>query len=91
MWDVEGKKYLDFFAGFATLNQGHCHPRIVNAMREQVGILHHTARAIGHNLLYQVSEKLTSLFDYEKVLLTNTGMNETKEPLLHHLGKQYYT
>lgn len=83
MWDVEGRKYLDFFAGFATLNQGHCHPKIVNTMREQVGILHHTARAIGHNTLYEISEKLTDLFGYEKVLLTNTGM----ELLLYHLTR----
>ncbi|XP_065220915.1 ornithine aminotransferase, mitochondrial [Planococcus citri] len=74
MWDVEGKKYLDFFAGFATLNQGHCHPRIVNTVKEQIGVLHHTARAICHNNLYEASEKLTSLFKYDKVLLTNTGV-----------------
>lgn len=79
MWDVEGKKYLDFFAGFATLNQGHCHPKIVATMREQVGILHHTARAICHNLLYEISEKLTSMMEYDKVLLTNTGKNVRPE------------
>lgn len=73
MWDVEGKKYLDFFGAFATLNQGHCHPKIVATMREQVGILHHTARAIHHNLLYEISEKLCSLMKFDQVLLTNTG------------------
>ncbi|XKL69035.1 hypothetical protein PGB90_006804 [Kerria lacca] len=74
IWDVEGKKYLDFFAGFATLNQGHCHPKIIKSMREQIGVLHHTARAIYHNLLWEISEKLTNLMKYDKVLMTNTGV-----------------
>lgn len=74
LWDVEGKKYLDLFAGFATCNQGHCHPKIVAALREQVGILHHTSRAISHNTLYPLLERLTSLFEYDRVFLTNTGV-----------------
>jgi len=65
---------LDFLGAFATLSQGHCHPKILAAVREQACILHHTSRATHHNLLYQVSEKLCTLTNFEKVLLTNTGM-----------------
>lgn len=89
MWDVEGRKYLDFFAGFATLNQGHCHPEIIATVREQVGILHHTARAICHNLLYQVSEKLTTIFGFDKVLLTNTGKSSLLVRLLFFIRASY--
>ncbi|XP_022160578.1 ornithine aminotransferase, mitochondrial-like [Myzus persicae] len=74
MWDVEGKKYYDFVGGFATLNQGHCHPKIIKAMTDQLNKLHHTSRAIFHDSLYQLNEFLTKQFDYEKVLNMNTGV-----------------
>jgi len=74
MWDVEGKKYYDFLGGFATLNQGHCHPKIIKAMVDQVGRLHHTSRAIFHDSLYELNEFLTRQFGYEKVLNMNTGV-----------------
>jgi len=73
MWDVEGKKYYDFVGGFATLNQGHCHPKIVKAMVDQVNRLHHTSRAIFNDTLYELNEFLTQQFGYEKVLNMNTG------------------
>lgn len=75
MWDVEGKKYYDFVGGFATLNQGHCHPKIIKALTDQVGKLHHTSRAIFHDALYELNEFLTNQFGYEKVLNMNTGKN----------------
>lgn len=74
MWDVEGKKYYDFLGGFATLNQGHCHPKILKAMTDQVSKLHHTSRAIFHDCLYELNEFLTQQFDYDKVLNMNTGV-----------------
>ncbi|CAI6352742.1 unnamed protein product [Macrosiphum euphorbiae] len=74
MWDVEGKKYYDFVGGLATLNQGHCHPKIINAMTDQLNKLHHTTRAIFHDSLYELNEFLTEQFDYEKVLNMNTGV-----------------
>jgi ornithine--oxo-acid transaminase len=74
MWDVEGKKYYDFVGGFATLNQGHCHPKIIKAMTDQLNKLHHTSRAIFHDALYELNEFLTKQFDYEKVLNMNTGV-----------------
>lgn len=73
MWDVEGKKYYDFLGGYATLNQGHSHPKIIKAMVDQVNKLHHTSRAIFHNTLYELDEVLTKLFGYDKVLNMNTG------------------
>lgn len=76
MWDIEGKKYYDFLGGFATLNQGHCHPKIIKAMTDQVSRLHHTSRAIFHDCLYELNEFLTKQFDYDKVLNMNTGKNE---------------
>lgn len=77
MWDVEGKKYYDFLGGFATLNQGHCHPKILKAMIDQVSKLHHTSRAIFHDCLYELNEFLTQKFDYDKVLNMNTGKCNT--------------
>ncbi|KAL4134829.1 hypothetical protein QTP88_006533 [Uroleucon formosanum] len=74
MWDVEGKKYYDFVGGFATLNQGHCHPKIIKAMTDQLNKLHHTSRAIFHDSLYELNEFLTKQFSYEKVLNMNTGV-----------------
>lgn len=73
MWDVEGKKYYDFLGGFATLNQGHCHPKIIKAMVDQVNVLHHTSRAIFHDSLYELNEFLTKQFGFDKVLNMNTG------------------
>ncbi|XP_050529548.1 ornithine aminotransferase, mitochondrial [Daktulosphaira vitifoliae] len=74
MWDVEGKKYFDFLGGFATLNQGHCHPKIIKAMVDQLSILHHTSRAIHHDCLYELNEFLTKTFGFDKVLNMNTGV-----------------
>jgi len=74
MWDVEGKKYYDFVGGFATLNQGHCHPKIIKALTDQVGKLHHTSRAIFHDALYELNEFLSNQFGYDKVLNMNTGV-----------------
>lgn len=45
VWDVEGKKYFDFLAGYSALNQGHCHPKILAAMVQQAGMSGHNAQA----------------------------------------------
>lgn len=90
MWDNEGKKYLDFLGGFATLNQGHCHPKILKTLHEQSSILHHTSRAIYHDLLYQLGEYLTNLFRYKKFIPMNTGVEggETSIKLARKWGYQ---
>lgn len=67
LWDVEGKRYFDFLSGYSAANLGHCHPRVVQALREQAGILHHTSRAFYTDALGEYSEFITRLFGYDKV------------------------
>ncbi|KAK1125631.1 hypothetical protein K0M31_005192 [Melipona bicolor] len=74
LWDVEGKRYLDFLAGFSTVNQGHCHPRLVKIMREQVGKLAHTSRAFYSEPHGALAEYLTKLLGWDKFLPMNTGV-----------------
>ncbi|XP_043278474.1 ornithine aminotransferase, mitochondrial-like [Venturia canescens] len=74
LWDVEGKQYLDFLAGFSTVNQGHCHPRLVSAMRDQAGKLCHTSRAFFCDLHGELAEYLTKLFGYDRFIPMNTGV-----------------
>ena len=73
LWDVDGKRYLDFLAGFATVNQGHCHPRLVDAMRDQAGKLAHTSRAFYCDLHGELAEYLTKLFGWDRFVPMNTG------------------
>ena len=56
MWDVEGNKYFDFLSAYSAVNQGHCHPRIVEEMRKQAGILTLTSRAFYNNVLGEFEE-----------------------------------
>ena len=73
VWDVEGKKYLDLLASYGALNQGHNHPRIVQALVEQAQTLSLTSRAFRNNRFGPFCEKLATLSSYEKVLMMNTG------------------
>jgi ornithine--oxo-acid transaminase len=73
VWDVEGKKYLDFLAAYSAVNQGHNHPRIVAAMVEQAGRLALTSRAFRNNRFGPFCEKLAKLTGYDKVLMMNAG------------------
>lgn len=74
VWDVEGKRYFDFLSGYSAVNQGHCHPRIINALTQQAQKLTLTSRAFHSNLLGIYSEFITSYFGYDKVLPMNTGV-----------------
>lgn len=74
LWDVEGKRYLDFLAGFSTVSQGHCHPRLVKIMKEQVGKLTHTSRAFYSEPHGALGEYLTKLLGWDRFLPMNTGM-----------------
>jgi ornithine--oxo-acid transaminase len=74
MWDVEGNRYFDFLSAYSAVNQGHCHPRIVEAMREQAGRLTLTSRAFYNDVLGEFEEYLTKLLGYDKVLPMNTGV-----------------
>lgn len=74
MWDVEGKKYLDFLSGYSAVNQGHCHPAIINALTTQAGMLTLTSRAFYNNQLGEYEKFITGLLGYDKVLPMNTGV-----------------
>jgi ornithine--oxo-acid transaminase len=74
VWDVNQKRYYDFLSGYSAVNQGHCHPRIVDALREQAGLLTLTSRAFHHDLLGEYAQFISSLFGYDKVLPMNTGV-----------------
>lgn len=74
LWDVEGKRYYDFLSGYSAVNQGHCHPKIVAALVEQAQKLTLTSRAFHSDLLGEYSRYITRLFDYDKVLPMNTGV-----------------
>ena len=73
VWDVEGKKYFDFLSAYSAVNQGHCHPKIINAMVEQAKTLTLTSRAFYNNVLGEYEEYVTKYFGYDKVLPMNTG------------------
>jgi ornithine--oxo-acid transaminase len=74
VWDVEGKRYLDFLSGYSAVNQGHCHPRIVQALCEQAGRLTLTSRAFHSDKLGEYAEFITRYFGYDKMLPMNTGV-----------------
>ena len=73
MWDAEGKKYYDFLSAYSAVNQGHCHPKIINALIEQVKTLELTSRAFYNNVLGSYEKFVTEFFGYDKVLPMNTG------------------
>ncbi|CAM9385161.1 unnamed protein product [Ectocarpus fasciculatus] len=74
MWDVDGKKYMDFLSAYSAVNQGHCHPRITNVLKEQCEKLTLTSRAFHNDLLGPYEEYITKLFGYDKVCPMNTGV-----------------
>ena len=74
VWDVEGKRYYDFLSAYSSVNQGHCHPRLVDALRQQAPLLTLTSRAFYNDVLGEYEEYITTLFGYDKVLPMNTGL-----------------
>ena len=73
VWDVNGKRYFDFLSAYSAVNQGHCHPKIVEAMTEQAKKLALTSRAFYNNVLGVWEEYITKYFGYDKVLPMNSG------------------
>ncbi|MEQ8909438.1 MAG: ornithine--oxo-acid transaminase [Vicingaceae bacterium] len=73
MWDAEGKKYYDFLSAYSAINQGHCHPKIVGAMKEQAETLTLTSRAFYNDVLGKFEKFATDFFDYDKILPMNSG------------------
>lgn len=74
VWDVEGKQYFDFLSAYSAVNQGHCHPRIVNALMEQAQQLTLTSRAFYNDQLGKYEQFITGYFGYDRVLPMNTGV-----------------
>lgn len=74
VWDIDGKRYYDFLSGYSAVNQGHCHPKIVQSFIEQSQKLTLTSRAFYNNLLGEYEKYITQLFGYHKVLPMNTGV-----------------
>lgn len=73
VWDVDGKRYYDFLSAYSAVNQGHCHPKIVEALVQQAKTLTLTSRAFYNNCLGEYEKFITTLFDYDKMLPMNTG------------------
>jgi ornithine--oxo-acid transaminase len=81
LYDVEGKRYYDFLSAYSAVNQGHCHPRIINALIEQSQKLTLTSRAFHNNILGKYEEFITRYFGYDKVLPMNTGVEAVETAL----------
>lgn len=73
VWDVEGKKYYDFLSAYSAVNQGHCHPRIIDALVNQAKTLTLTSRAFFNDQLGPYEKFITEYFSFDKVLPMNTG------------------
>ncbi len=74
VWDVDGKRYFDFLSAYSVVNQGHCHPKIIDALKGQAEKLTLTSRAFYNDILGQYEKYVTELFGYDKVLPMNTGV-----------------
>ena len=74
LYDVDGKQYFDFLSGYSAVNQGHCHPAIIDVLQKQAGKLTLTSRAFHNNLLGEYEKYITAYFGYDKVLPMNTGV-----------------
>jgi len=73
LWDCEGKKYYDFLSAYSAVNQGHCHPRIIAALKEQAETLTLTSRAFFNDALGPYEKYISDYFGFDKVLPMNTG------------------
>ncbi|MFL2581540.1 MAG: ornithine--oxo-acid transaminase [Flavobacteriales bacterium] len=73
VWDVDGKQYFDFLSAYSAVNQGHCHPKIVEALTHQASTLGLTSRAFHSDSFVEFSSFVTDYFGFDKVLPMNTG------------------
>ena len=81
VWDVEGKRYFDFLSAYSAVNQGHSHPKIVDALIEQAQKLTLTSRAFYNSKLGEYEKKITKLFGFDKVLPMNSGAEAVETAL----------
>ena len=91
VWDVEDKEYFDFLSAYSAVNQGHCHPKIINALTDQASRLTLTSRAFHNDVLGEYEQFITTLFGYDKVLPMNTGVEggETANKLARKWGYEH--
>ena len=73
VWDTEGKRYYDFLSAYSAVNQGHCHPKITNALISQAQTLELTSRAFYNDVLGLYEKFVTEYFGFQRVLPMNTG------------------
>lgn len=81
VWDVDGKQYYDFLSAYSAVNQGHCHPKIVNAMINQAQNLTLTSRAFYNDMLGKYEKFVCEYFGFDKVLPMNTGAEAVETAL----------
>lgn len=81
VWDVEGKRYFDFLSGYSALSQGHCHPKIIEALKEQAEKLTLVSRAFYSDVLGEFMEFACRFFGYDKLLPMNTGAEAVETAL----------
>jgi len=81
VWDVEGKQYYDFLSAYSAVNQGHCHPKIVDAMTQQAQTLSLTSRAFYNDMLGRYEKFATEYFGFDKLLPMNTGAEAVETAL----------
>lgn len=81
VWDVEGKRYFDFLSGYSALSQGHCHPKIIQALKEQADKLTLVSRAFHADVLGEYMEFACRFFGYDKLLPMNTGAEAVETAL----------
>ena len=81
VWDVDGKRYYDFLSSYSAVNQGHCHPKIVDALKKQSDVLTLTSRAFYNDTLGEYEKYITDYFGFDKVLPMNTGAEAVETAL----------
>lgn len=88
LWDVDGKRYYDFLSAYSAVNQGHCHPRIIDALINQAKELTLTSRAFYNDKLGLAEKFVCNIFKYQKALFMNSGAeaNETAIKLARKWG-----
>ncbi len=91
LWDVEGKKYFDFLSAYSAVNQGHCHPAIIDALTTQAKSLTLTSRAFHNNKLGEYEQFICNYFGYDRVLPMNSGVEagETAIKLARRWGYEH--
>lgn len=90
VWDAEGKEYFDFLSAYSAVNQGHCHPKIIQALKDQAEVLTLTSRAFFNDCLCVYEKYITEFFGYDKVLPMNSGA-EADETAIKLCRKWAYT